>query len=104
MTQVAGIVQQPKDGEGKSVANFVVTLPAGSYVRNADGTSTKLTADTPVYVQQVALVDTHGDPVRDLYGAEVQREILEELRRIRLGISLLCGDPLLDAPDDAQIN
>jgi hypothetical protein len=50
-------VQVATDGPGKRVDAYAVTLPAGSIVTNADGTTTTLTADTVVYRQGVAIAD-----------------------------------------------
>lgn len=53
-----GFVQVAVDSTGKRIANFAVTLPAGTVVTNADGSTTTLAVDTPVFLQRVVI----GDP------------------------------------------
>lgn len=59
MSERAGTIQGPGDiGTGKRIGNAVVTLPAGTVLTNADGTTTTLAADTPVFLQRVVLADS----------------------------------------------
>ena len=53
-----GFVQVAPDSSGKRIHNAVVILPAGTVVTNADGTTTTLASDTPVFRQIVVI----GDP------------------------------------------
>jgi GTPase involved in cell partitioning and DNA repair len=65
-----GFVQVATDGSGKRVDNVAVTLPSGTVVTNADGTTTTLTADTVVYRQGVHLVDPDDVNARQNIGGE----------------------------------
>lgn len=92
-----GFVQGPPDiGGGKRIANIVVTLPAGSAVTNADGSTTALTTDTQVYIQRVTLADSKGFPMDSLTDQDRQEEILQELKKIRRGIVKICGESFLE--------
>jgi hypothetical protein len=99
MSERLGTVQGPGDiGTGKRIGNAVVTLPAGTVLTNADGTTTTLASDTPVFLQRVVL----GDPLT-LQSAEVRdaklqvrdsaldvlERIAETLEEIQLKISNL---------------
>jgi hypothetical protein len=42
---------------GKRIANFAVTLPAGTLVTDADGVQTALSVETTVFVQRTAVSD-----------------------------------------------
>lgn len=96
---VDGFIQGPADSSGKRVASAAVVLPAGTRVHNADGTGTVLSVDTLVFLQKVTLVRDDGTPFNSLVDEDSQQAILTELRRIRAGISKICGDPLLDNDD-----
>jgi hypothetical protein len=95
-----GYIQLAADGSGKRVANFAVALPAGTLVTDGDGNQTVLSAATTVFVQRVALTDSSGNAIDDLVGNDRQDEILDELRKIRIGIGKICGDPLLNEDDE----
>ena len=95
MTEKAGFIQGPPDiGTGKRIANLTVTLPAGTQVVNADGSTTTLAADAVVYIQKVALSDSKGNTLEDFGSEAMQAAVLLELKAIRHGISVMIGQPL----------
>lgn len=88
-------VQVAPDSSGKRLAMIQALLRAGTPVLNADGTVTTLAADTTVYIEKVVITDTMGRPILDFAGLDRQEAMLQELRRISLGMTLLTNDPLL---------
>jgi RecA/RadA recombinase len=80
-------VQVAPDGSGKRVRNLQLT----TYART-DTTSEP--QPVTVHMQVIAIADEHGMPL-DLGAAEgVQRDMLEELRAIRLGLEHVLGQQL----------
>lgn len=49
--------QVATDGSGRKIESLPVTVPAGTYVTNTDGTRTKLTADIVVFRQGMVIAD-----------------------------------------------
>lgn len=72
MSDSQGTVGALDATSGKRISNAVVMLPAGTVLTNADGTTTTLSVDTPVFLQRVVI----GDPLT-LQGAEVRGSRLQ---------------------------
>lgn len=45
------------DGSGRKIESLPITVPAGTYVTNTDGTQTKLTSDIVVFRQGMVIAD-----------------------------------------------
>lgn len=58
MTVQDGYVGVAADGAGKKVDNTALTLPSGTVVLNADGSTSTLASDTVVYRQRIVLGDS----------------------------------------------
>jgi len=100
MSEQAGFVQGPPDiSTGKKIANLVATLPAGTPVINADGTTTTLAAAANVFIQKVALADAAGNTISTFEDVVTQAEILSVLKQIRSGIAEMSGMLLQDDDD-----
>ncbi len=88
-------VQVAADGSGKKVANYAIQM----YVDPQDGTGPVLQT---VYFQavDVFLLDENGNPVGrdDQVEYEWKRQLLDEMRAIRIGMELLLetGAPSFD--------
>jgi len=98
MSDKAGVVQGPADSSGKRISNVVVVLPAGTVLTNADGSTTTLNADTPVFVQRVTLSDPQTLQSTEVHDGKLQVEdrylhllgrIAETLDEIKFCISAL---------------
>lgn len=73
MSERQGTVGALDATSGKRISNLVITLPAGTILTNADGTTTTLASDTPAFLQRVVL----GDPEMPLSNARVRRQKLQ---------------------------
>jgi hypothetical protein len=75
-------VELPVDSTGKSVRTLQVT----TLINNVP---------TVVNMEVMSVADADGNIILDIMTKTLQQQILDELRRIRVGIGKLCGDPLL---------
>lgn len=84
MNENQGTVGALDATSGKRISNAVVMLPAGTVLTNADGTTTTLAVDTPVFLQRIVLSDpltAQGAEVRSAK-LQVQDSALDTLERI----------------------
>jgi len=96
MSEQKGVIQGPSDiSTGKRIANLTVMLPVGTTLTAVDGTITTLSTPVPAFIQKIAMSDSDGAVIERFANDEdTQTEILLELKRIRRGISKICGEEL----------